>query len=177
MIFFSVSACVSYSFPHPICHLFQTLAKVALPCFYWHAVIHLQLFSTAVKIQEHLPSFSQLPQTLRINKASENEWEDRESESLTNDVSTWAKFPIIDTIGNYSTYSSPLKWARMFELDRLPLTWLVRSAWGQRSPRRPHGNQGNLAFDTRSVFRGNGSNLWRGKKGLCRLLRGLIAEL
>lgn len=72
--------------------------------------------------------------------------------SLTNDVSTWAKFPTIDTIGNYSTFSSPSKWAGMYELDRLPLTWLVRSAGGQRSPRRPHGNQGNLAFDTRSAF-------------------------
>ncbi len=133
-------------FSRPLCHLFQTLAKVPLPCFYWHLVIRLQLFAAAVKIQEHLPLFSTHPQTLRINKASENEWEERES--LTNDVSMWAKFPIIDTIGNYSTYSSPSKWARMFELDRLPLTWLVRSAWGQRSPRRPHGNQGNLAFDT-----------------------------
>ncbi len=133
-------------FSRPLCHLFQTLAKVPLPCFYWHPVIRLQLFAAAVKIQEHLPLFSPHPQTLRINKASENEWEERES--LTNDVSMWAKFPIIDTIGNYSTYSSPSKWARMFELDRLPLTWLVRSAWGQRSPRRPHGNQGNLAFDT-----------------------------
>lgn len=129
------------------------------------------VYYSCEKIQEHLPLFPPHPQTLRINKASENEWEERES--LTNDVSTWAKFPIIDTIGNYSTDSSPSKWARMFELDRLPLTWLLRRAWGQRSPRRPHGNQGNLAFDTRSVFRGNGSNLWCGKEGLYCLLHGL----
>lgn len=51
---FSVLLC----FSHPLCHLFQTLAKVPLPCFYWHLVIRLQLFTTAVKKYKNICHFS-----------------------------------------------------------------------------------------------------------------------